>query len=130
MSHSVFFCNYSVGPEVYQEVPAICAPFGKRVFLLGGRRALAAGKDRLEAALKGSGLEVVDAQVYGADCTMANIRKWAAHAKEVGADMIFGMGGGRALDTAKGAASEADLPHHCRHLCWNDQAVCYLLGGW
>lgn len=110
MSHSVFFCNYSVGPEAYQEVPAICAPFGKRILLLGGRRALAAGKDRLTKALEGTGLEIVDAQVFGTDCTMANIHKWADHAKAVGADMIFGMGGGRALDTAKGAASEADLP--------------------
>lgn len=110
MSHSMFFCNYSVGAEAYQEVPAICTPFGKRILLLGGRRALAAGKDRLEAALKGSGLEIVDTQVYGEDCTMANIHKWAARAREVQADMIFGMGGGRALDTAKGAASELDLP--------------------
>lgn len=110
MSHSVFFCNYSVGPEAYQEVPAICAPFGKRILLLGGRRALAAGKDRLAKAIEGTGMEIVDAQVYGTDCTMANIRKWAAHAKAVGADMIFGMGGGRALDTAKGAASETGLP--------------------
>lgn len=110
VSHSVFFCNYSVGPEVYKEVPAICAPFGKRILLLGGRRALEAGRGRLESALEGSGLELADVQIYGTDCTMTNIHKWASHAKAVGADMIFGMGGGRALDTAKGAASEAGLP--------------------
>ncbi len=110
MGHSVFFCNYSVGPEAYQDVAAICAPFGRRILLLGGSRALAAGADRLAQALKGSALEIVDVQVYGEDCTMANIHRWAAHAKAVGADMIFGMGGGRALDTAKGAASESALP--------------------
>lgn len=110
MSHSVFFCNYSVGPRAYEEVSDICAPFGKRILLLGGRRALAAGKGRLAEALAGSALEIVDAQVYGSDCTMTNIQRWADHARAVGADMIFGMGGGRALDTAKGAASEAGLP--------------------
>lgn len=110
MSHSVFFCNYSVGPEAYGEVPSICAPFGKRILLLGGHRALAAGKERLQKALEGSGLELADVQVYGEDCTMTNINKWADYAKAVGADMIFGMGGGRALDTAKGAASAAELP--------------------
>ncbi len=110
MSHSVFFCNYSVGAEAYGEVPAICAPFGKKILLLGGRRALAAGKERLLKAIGGSALELVDVQVYGDDCTMTNINKWADHAKAVGADMIFGMGGGRALDTAKGAASAAGLP--------------------
>ena len=110
MSHSVFFCNYSVGAEAYGEVPAICAPFGKKILLLGGRRALAAGKERLLKAIGGSALELADVQVYGDDCTMTNINKWADHAKAVGADMIFGMGGGRALDTAKGAASAAGLP--------------------
>ena len=34
----------------------------------------------------------------------------AALAKELHADMIFGMGGGKALDTAKGAAEKAGLP--------------------
>lgn len=41
---------------------------------------------------------------------MANIHKWADHARAVKADMIFGMGGGKALDTAKGAAAEAGIP--------------------
>ena len=34
----------------------------------------------------------------------------AVYAKQCGAEMIFGMGGGKALDTAKGTAEKAGLP--------------------
>lgn len=110
MSHSVCFCNYSVGPEAYREAAKVCRPYGVRALLIGGQRALAAGQARLREALAGSGVEIAEAALYGGDCTAANIEKWAARAKEIGAEMIFGMGGGRALDTAKGAAHAAGLP--------------------
>lgn len=152
---SVYFCNYSIGEAPYEEAAQICRFYGRRILLLGGERALVAGKGRLENALaagsghekgasskdagdsegvhteteqpkgaddlegvrtetvqpKGTGdLEIVHTAVFGEDCTYANIHKWAAFAKEIKADMIFGMGGGKALDTAKGAAYEAGLP--------------------
>ena len=69
-----------------------------------------AGLDKLNAALQDSGLEIVQAVEFGKDCTAAQISHWAQYAKELGADMIFGMGGGKALDTAKGAAFGAGLP--------------------
>ena len=43
-------------------------------------------------------------------CTYEKIHCLAQRAKEVQADMIFGMGGGKALDTAKGAGYEVGLP--------------------
>ena len=107
---SVFFCNYSVGSGVYSQVPAICRPFGARALLIGGRRAMEAGRPALEAALAGSGLELVEAVLFGGDCTQEAIERWAARARALGVDMIFGMGGGKALDTAKGAAFAAGLP--------------------
>ena len=96
-TRSVFFCNYSVGEAAYSEVPAQCRPFGTKALLIGGHRAMAAGRAKLEAALAGSGLEIVESVEYGRDCTMERINHWAEHAKELGVDMIFGMGGGRAL---------------------------------
>lgn len=111
-TESTYFCNYSIGENAYEQTGRVCRLYGSRILLLGGKKALAAGKGRLEQALarSGSGLEIVHTAVYGEDCTYANIHKWAAYAKEIRADMIFGMGGGKALDTAKGAAYEAGLP--------------------
>lgn len=111
-TESVYFCNYSIGEEVYGEAAGICRLYGSRVLLLGGRRALAAGEERLRKALEmaSEGLEIVDTVTLCGDCTYANIRKWAEYARKINAHMIFGMGGGKALDTAKGAAYEAGLP--------------------
>lgn len=107
---SVYFCNYSIGEDVKKEIADVCSRHGSKMLLIGGEKALAAGKERLLAALTGTGIEIADTVLFGSDCTYANIHKWAAYAKECGADMIMGMGGGKALDTAKGAGYEAGLP--------------------
>lgn len=109
-NYSVFFTNYTIGADVYQEVAGICPHDGNKILLIGGETALNAAESRLKSAMKNSGLEIVDTVVYGTDCTYENIRKWSAYALECKADMIFGMGGGKALDTAKGAAEMAGLP--------------------
>ena len=109
-TRSVYYCNYSIGPDVYGEVAKVCRIYGKRILLIGGKNGLAAGESRLRACLDDSGLEIVDTVLYGHDCTYAAIDRLAEHAKAVQADMIFGMGGGKALDTAKGAGNRADLP--------------------
>ena len=111
-TETTYFCNYSIGENVYEEAAQICSLYGHTALLLGGKRALAAGEGRLKKALAGfSGtLEIVETAMLDGDCTYANIRKWAEHAKAIQADMIFGMGGGKVLDTAKGTAHEAGLP--------------------
>lgn len=107
---SVYFCNYSIGENVGKEIADVCNRHGKKMLLIGGEKALAAGKERLLSALADTEIEIVDMVLFGSDCTYNNIHKWASYAKECGADMIMGMGGGKALDTAKGAGYEADLP--------------------
>lgn len=107
---SVYFCNYSIGENVGKEIADVCNRHGKKMLLIGGEKALSAGKERLLSALADTEIEIVDMVLFGSDCTYDNIHKWASYAKECGADMIMGMGGGKALDTAKGAGYEADLP--------------------
>lgn len=110
MNDNVFFCNYSIGEDAYQEVKRICGIYGKRILLIGGIHSLKAGKERLLEALKGSGMEIVDTVLYGKDCTHEGISRLVSLGKEQHIDMIFGMGGGKALDTAKGAAFEMGVP--------------------
>lgn len=107
---NTYFCNYSIGQAPYSQVPEVCGAYGKRILLIGGHKALAAGEPILRKALADSRLEIVRVEHYGQDCTYARISELAQLAQELKVDMIFGMGGGRALDTSKGAAWEAKLP--------------------
>lgn len=110
MAYSVNFANYTIGETAYEAVAEVCRPFGKRIFLIGGKLAMQAGKEKLESQIKGSELSIVREEVFGEECTYARMDELAEEAKASEADMIFGMGGGKALDTAKGTAEKAGLP--------------------
>mgnify|MGYP003260792162 FL=1 len=109
-SYTVCFANYTIGADAYENVADLCQIYGTRILLIGGSKALGAGKEKLEDAIRESVLTIAETVEYGNDCTYAWIEKWADYARELDVDMIFGMGGGKALDTAKGAAEKAGLP--------------------
>ena len=112
MTYSVNFANYTIGKEAYKNVNEVCRQYGTKALLIGGKLALEAGKEKLLLALaEGENpVTIVDTVLFGEDCTYAGMEKIAAHVKKCGADMIFGMGGGKALDTAKGTAEKCALP--------------------
>lgn len=55
-------------------------------------------------------LEVVGYEWYGGECTYSNISRLTEVALEKGAEIIIGVGGGKAIDTAKGVGENLDLP--------------------
>ena len=110
MNHHVFFCNYSIGTDCYQEVKSICEPFGSKILLIGGEKALKAGGQKLAAALQESKLSVEHQEVFHDECTYAEMDRIIAAVKDREIHMVFGMGGGKALDTAKGVAAKMGLP--------------------
>ena len=58
MAYSVNFANYTIGETAYEAVAEVCRPFGKRIFLIGGKLAMQAGKEKLESQIKGSELSM------------------------------------------------------------------------
>ena len=100
---------FTVGPDAYQGVAEALRPFGDRALLIGGRRALAAGLEPLREALDNKGV-TLSVSVFSGECTHAKARSLAHAARGIGAGVLLGMGGGRALDTAKAAAHYAGLP--------------------
>lgn len=110
-SYSVYLPSYTIGGgDVYKKVPEICRPYGTKVVVIGGKTALEKSKDAIIEGVADSELELVDFIVYGDDSTYENVDALVAMEVVKNADMIFGVGGGRALDTVKVVADRVDKP--------------------
>lgn len=110
MSYSVCLPNYSVGEDCYKDIPSIVSEFGKKVVVIGGETALSKAKDKIKEAIKDSDLEILDWICYGKEASYENGNKLIENPVVQKADVIFGVGGGRALDTCKYAATQLDKP--------------------
>lgn len=106
---AVFPSPCTIGPDAYSGVPGAIRPFGHRVLLIGGERALAAGLPHLQKAVSGKDI-TISVCPWPGDCTREKAIQLAQTARSFNADAVLGMGGGRALDTAKAAAHFAGLP--------------------
>ena len=101
MSYNEFLPCYSIGDDCYKEIPYVTRRYGKTAVVIGGKTAMEKAKPELLAALKGSDLEITDFIWYGGDSNYENIEMLKAMPEVQNADMVFGVGGGRAVDTVR-----------------------------
>ncbi len=85
------------------------ARLGKRPLIVGGDRTLSISETHLQPVLVEQKLKFAQAS-YGADCAESSLKSLHKAAKEHQADMIIGIGGGKALDTAKLVAHQLRVP--------------------
>lgn len=110
-SYSVFLPSYSVGGnDVYKKIPALCRPYGTKIAVVGGHKGMAAAKEALLAGIAGSDMEILDFIHYGEDATYEAADALMNHPTVQAADMVFAVGGGRALDTCKTATDKMNKP--------------------
>jgi glycerol dehydrogenase len=109
-NYEVHLPNYSIGNKIYDKIGPVCESYGKKVLVIGGEKALKAAYDKIQAAVDQTNLEIIGTELYGKDCTYATVEKLRALPIYKEADMVFGVGGGKALDTVKCLCITDDKP--------------------
>lgn len=99
---TVRLSNYSLDKHGYGDLPKVLDDYGfKKVVLVGGKRALKASEGLIREALDDTDISILGSFVYGVDSTMDNINKLKEKKEVQDADVIFAVGGGKAIDTCK-----------------------------
>ena len=120
------FAGYTIGEDAYENVPAVCAPFGKKAAIIGGKHALAAAEEKLRKAVEGSEIEITGTYWYGGEASVENIEMLRPQVAD--ADMIFAVGGGKAIDTCKVLAHQTGRPFFTFPTIASTCASCTSLG--
>ena len=110
MYYTSFLPDYSVGEDCYDAVPKITKQYGKTAVVIGGKTAMSKAKPYLDEAVKSSEIEIIDYIWYGGDSSYENAQMLIDNPVVQKADMIFAVGGGRAVDTCKVVFTKLDKP--------------------
>ncbi|SDK92889.1 iron-containing alcohol dehydrogenase family protein [Natronincola ferrireducens] len=102
--------EYTVGDNAIREIGRIAKAYGDKVLVIGGKNALEITGDEIEKSLKSKDISILDFMWYGGECSYKNIDIISQEAKAKGTELIIGVGGGKALDTAKAVAEKINLP--------------------
>ena len=97
------------GDRILEQAGNAIAHLGNRPLIVGGDRTLKATLPRLQSVLAAQELDASTAN-YGFDCSEAGLATMGEAVKAHRADLIIGVGGGKALDAAKLLAYQCHLP--------------------
>ena len=109
-NYSMMLPHYSIGAEIYSNIPKFCKPYGSKIVAIGGHTAMSAAKADIEKAIEATGLTIIDYVWYGGEASYENVEALMALPQVQEADMIFAIGGGKALDTCKCLSVKIDKP--------------------
>jgi len=101
--------RYVQGRGAINEIGVHVKNIGKNAVILGGTTALKIAGQAIEDSLKKNGVEVSHKEPGVKECTHPTIDKLVGIVKEYKADVVIGVGGGKAADTAKAVAAKADV---------------------
>ena len=99
--------QYSYGVDAYQGIDSVVLAYGRNVALIYGEKAFAAAKDKLLPNL--NKLNVLYETVYGKEASKENAQSIISELPQ-DVEMLFGIGGGKCIDTVKYIAEKTGLP--------------------
>ena len=109
-NYEVHLPNYSIGDRIYDKIGPVCESYGKTVLVIGGRKALDAAYDKLKSYVDQTSLVIIGRELFGENCTYDTVERLRDMPLYREADMVFGVGGGKALDTVKCLCIPDDKP--------------------
>lgn len=121
------FPGYTIGPDAYKEIVKICTPFGSKAVVIGGERALKAASEKIREAV-GHSIQLTGFFPYGGEASVENIESLKSIPEVQEADMIFAVGGGKAIDTGKVLAQTTDRTYFTFPTIASTCAACTSLG--
>ncbi|KGN02169.1 glycerol dehydrogenase [Clostridium novyi A str. 4570] len=108
-SKNTFLPSYSVGEESYKNIERVCSLYGNNVVLIGGKTALSKAENKIKKSLPKE-FNVLETLWYGGEATFENAEMLAQNENVKKADMVFAVGGGKAIDTCKSLCEDLNKP--------------------
>lgn len=109
-NYSVFLPSYSIGNDCYKEIPYVTRRYGKKAVVIGGETAISKAKESILEGINKSDIEILDFIWYGGNASYENVQALLNNTTVKNAELIFAVGGGRAIDTCKVVADKLDKP--------------------
>lgn len=100
--------RYIQGPDALSKCGQYMAKVGEKVLILGGKTAFSEALETIKKSLIENNVEIVAIETFSGECTARKINQYGEEAKKRGAEIVIGIGGGKVIDTAKGAAFKSD----------------------
>jgi len=102
--------KYVQGLGAINEVGKHVKDLGKKALVMGGSTALSLTENPINRSFAENGVEIVGMNRAVKECTHETINSLSQEGKSKGANVIVGVGGGKAVDTAKAVAWKIGLP--------------------
>ncbi|MCR4744607.1 MAG: iron-containing alcohol dehydrogenase [Lachnospiraceae bacterium] len=104
--------KYLSEPDALKNCGRYTSQYGRRIFAIGGKRALDAVMGKVKEALLASECEV-EFHIMEGYPTHEKIIEYTILSYQFNADLIMGIGGGRVIDIAKAVGNYRSLPVVC-----------------
>ncbi|MBQ7758918.1 iron-containing alcohol dehydrogenase family protein [Anaerotignum sp.] len=107
---TVFFPGYSAGENAYTDIDKVCSPYGTKAVVISDEISINATKKYLDEATK-DGRVKVEYVLFPGESSFEVAEELQQNEIVKNADMIFCLGGGKAIDTGKLVAHNLNKPY-------------------